>query len=349
MNQREPDSLSRRTFLQCSGLVLGGLAAATTIDGFPTIVRAARPKVQDVSLILGWLANSQQAGEYVALEQGYFRDEGINLKIQPGGPNVNSVQLVAGGAAMLGQTSSSPSMILARSQGIPIKAFASALQKHPFAYFSLKKSGIQSPQDFVGKKIGIQATSRPLIDAVLAKYHIPESQVQIITIGSDLTPLVDGQVDVASAWVIDKAQIAALPEHGYNVMLLWNMGIRLYANPYFAKEAVVSSNAKLLSGFVRAAARGWSEAYAQPSKAIDAVMRSVPNLDRASELATLKAMKPFMWDETTSKHGWGWMNTSVWQSDINIYASLKQIPQRFPASEVATLSILMMTKGRPTH
>src|SRR5690348_11141438 len=186
MTEHEPIPISRQTFLKRSGLVLGSIAAASTaIDGFPTIVQAARPKVTDVSMILGWLANSQQSGEYLALEKGYFKDEGINLKIQPGGPNVNSVMLVAGGAAMLGQTSSSPSMILARSQGIPIKAFASALQKHPFAYFSLKKANIHSPADLAGKKIGIQATSRPLIDAVLAKYHIPESQVQLVNIGSD--------------------------------------------------------------------------------------------------------------------------------------------------------------------
>ena len=92
--------------------------------------------------------------------------------------------------------SSSPSLMLAASQDIPIVCFAAGAQEHPYAFFSLKKNPIREPKDLVGKKVGIQATGVILLRALLAKNKIPEKDVQIVTIGADMSPVLTGQVDV---------------------------------------------------------------------------------------------------------------------------------------------------------
>jgi NitT/TauT family transport system substrate-binding protein len=196
------DSISRRAFLRRASAVT--LALGGTIPRAPA---AAKP--ESVSMRLGWLANAQYAGDFVALDKGWFKERGIELKIDPGGPSIDPISLTANGSSTIGNVASIAAMFLARSNGLPVKAFAAALQRHPFAFITLDKS-INSPKDFVGKKIGIQATARPLINAVIAKYQLPREQVQVQVIGSDTTPLKTGQVDVITGWVIEAPQLAAV-------------------------------------------------------------------------------------------------------------------------------------------
>src|SRR5438876_10948761 len=202
-------ALTRRDLLRAGGALslgalgagivaaCGGPAAAPSPSAPAPGPATATPKPpRHVSMRLGWLANSQYAGDFVALDKGFYKERGIDLRIDPGGPNIDPVSLTASGSNTIGNVSSIAAMFLARSQGVPVKAFATALQRHPFAFISTKDKNIRTPEDFVGKKIGIQATARPLIDAVIAKYNLPRDQVQIVVIGSDTTPLKTGQVDV---------------------------------------------------------------------------------------------------------------------------------------------------------
>ncbi|WP_265288683.1 ABC transporter substrate-binding protein [Verminephrobacter eiseniae] len=117
----------RRQMLDAS-LLAGGLAAT---GGVIPIDAFAADKA-NVSLQLGWLIGGNQIGEVVAKRLGYYDQEGVNLTIQPGGPNIDGVAVVASGRNEVGQVSSSPSIMLATSQGIPVKCFAVGAQRHPY-------------------------------------------------------------------------------------------------------------------------------------------------------------------------------------------------------------------------
>ena len=131
----------------------------------------------------------------LAQQRGYYAAEGLDVQIQPGGPNIDGVAIVASGRFECGQLSSSPSLMLAVSQDIPVKCFASGLQQHPYTFFSLKKKPVATAKDMVGKKVGIQPTGVVLLKALLAKNSIPESGVEIIPIGADMSPLLTGPFD----------------------------------------------------------------------------------------------------------------------------------------------------------
>ncbi|WP_163277946.1 ABC transporter substrate-binding protein, partial [Klebsiella aerogenes] len=73
-------------------------------------------------------------------------------------PNVDGVAVVASGRHEVGQVSSSPSLMLAASQDLPIRCFATGAQVHPYTYFSLKKNPVREAKDMIGKKVGVQAT-----------------------------------------------------------------------------------------------------------------------------------------------------------------------------------------------
>ena len=141
MSQAISKGLSRRSLLKTMGAA-AGLAGTGT---FVSISRGAAADMYKVSLQLGWLASNGILGEVAADKLGYFAEEGLELEVVAGGPNIDGVASVASGRSNLGSISSSPSLMLARSAGIPVKCIAAGYQQHPYTYFSLKKNAIATP------------------------------------------------------------------------------------------------------------------------------------------------------------------------------------------------------------
>jgi NitT/TauT family transport system substrate-binding protein len=222
--ERHYSNLRRRDVLK-TGLALAGGGALISITN------QASAAATTVNMQLGWLGGGNQIGEVAAFQLGYFEQEGLDFKIQPGGPNNDGVAIVASGRYEVGQVSSSPSLMLAVSQDIPIKCFAVSAQQHPYAFFSLKQNPVRSAGDFRGKKVGIQATGAVLLRALLAKNNIDPKEVQVVIIGSEMTPLMTGQVDVITGWVTNTTALKVLgPDRAQ--FKLWDSGVKLYASPY---------------------------------------------------------------------------------------------------------------------
>jgi len=334
--------VSRRD-LFAGGAVLGLGAAGGRLLGLASPVQAQG--MTGLSEQLGWLANAQMAGDFTAIGKGYFKEAGIDLKIQPGGPNIDPIQIVAGGGVPFGNVASVAVLVNARSRGLPVKAFGTVLQRHPFAFIFLTKSGIHTPKDFEGKTIGIQATARPLLEAVLAKYQIPPDKVKVQFVGGDTRPLVTGQVDVITGWIIDAPQVEAVRQAGsFGYFKLWDLGIHLYAYTYFTTDRVLSERKDVLARFLSASAKGWTYAADHPDEAVDWVIKAAPALSRPLELQTWKNEIPYMSSPLTKQHGFGYMEPQVWKAISDTYFGLKQIPREVPPSEVMTNEIVEMAK-----
>ena len=330
----------RRRLLQ-GAIVSGGLAA---IGGLVSVNARAADK-PTVNLQLGWLAGGNQMGEVCAKRLGYYEQEGLNVTIQPGGPNVDGVAVVASGRFEAGQVSSSPSIMLAASQGLPIKCFAVGAQRHPYCYFSLPKAAVRKPADMVGKKIGVQATGMVLLRALLAKNKIPEKDLNIIPIGGDMTPLLSGQVDVVTGWLTNTTALKPLGKDRIDLSL-WDSGVRLYALPYYATAKTLQSQPQVLAAFLRATARGWYYAEANRDQATDLLIKEYPNLTREDERVALDVMLGYSFSELTKAQGWGAMDPAVWQEQITMYSQLGQFTASTPKLEdVMTLDVLKATQA----
>ena len=332
--------LTRRHMLGGSAALLAGMAAG---GGVVSVTSPARAATSDVTFQLGWIISNGQIGEVVARSLGYFEAEGINLKVAPGGPNVDGVAIVAAGSAQAGNLSSSPSLMLARAGGIPVKCFAVGYQEHPFTYFSLPKKPIRTPQDMIGKRIGTQGTARILLRALLAKNKIKESDVQVVVMGSDMLPLMTGQVDAVTGWLTNVSALRALGPERVD-MRLWDAGLQLYANLYYATDETLQKHGDVLAGFTRAAAKGWAYAHQNPEKAVDLLVKAYPNLDRDAEMDAIKPVLNFSFTKTTAAKGWGTMEPSVWEQQIHVYDELQQFKGQAPkVTDVMTVSVLKAT------
>jgi NitT/TauT family transport system substrate-binding protein len=331
---------TRRRVLAAS-MAAGAVAAG---GSFLSITAQAAGK-NKINMQLGWLIGGNQLGEVVAKKLGYFEAEDIDFQIQPGGPSIDGVAIVASGRFELGQVSSSPSLMLAVSQGLPIKCFAVGIQKHPYTFFSLKKNPIRAPRDMVGKKIGIQATGVILLRALMAKNKIAEKDVTIVTIGADMSPLMTGQVDAVTGWLTNTTALKVLGAERVD-MTLWDTGVQLYALPYYATTKTLQTQGDALAGFLRAAAKGWAWADKNRDQAVDLLVKEYPNLDRGDERAAADVMLGYSFGDTARAQGWGTMDPANWQEQIALYSDLGQFTARTPkVDEVITLDLLKATQA----
>jgi len=332
--------MDRRTFLKATA---GAAATAPFVS-----VSALGQGKPVVNLQLGWLLSGNQIGEVCAKAMGYYDAEGIELKFQAGGPSIDGVAVVAAGRFEVGQVSSSPSLMLAASQDIPIVCFATGAQEHPYTFFSLKKNPVREPKDLVGKKVGIQATGVILLRALLAKNNIPEKDVTIVTIGADMAPLLTGQVDVVTGWLTNTTALKVLGPDRVD-MRLWDTGVKLYALPYYATATTLKTKGDVLAKFLNATGKGWAYAHANRDKAVEFLVKEFPNLVAADEREALDVMLKYAFSSKTAAEGWGTMDPAVWQDQIDLYAKLGQFSKRTPKlEEVMTLDVLRATtQGRP--
>jgi NitT/TauT family transport system substrate-binding protein len=327
------------------GMLKAGAAAAGAL-ALPTIISSrglAEAGTRAINMQLGWLVGGNQLGEVVAKHLGYFEEEKLDLAIQPGGPSIDGIAIVASGRFEVGQVSSSPSLMLAASQSIPVKSFATNVQKHPYAFFSLPANPIKSPKDMVGKKIGIQATGKVLLSALLKKHAIPEADVEVVVIGADMTPLLTGQVHAVTGWLSNTTALSVLGPDRI-AMTLWDQGVQLYASPYYATSETIEKDPEMLAGFLRATGKGWEYAKANTEAAVDLLIKEYPNLVRDDEIAAANVMFERIFTEATAKSGWGTFDPAIWQSQIDLYDSLGQFSAGAPKVEaVMTTAILDAT------
>lgn len=115
---------------------------------------SAAQAADDVTLQLKWVTQAQFAGYYVAAAKGFYEEEGLNVTILPGGPDVAPTQVIAGGGADV-VIDWMPSALAAREKGLALVNIAQPFKSSGMELTCLKESGVASPADFKGKTLGV--------------------------------------------------------------------------------------------------------------------------------------------------------------------------------------------------
>ena len=150
------------------------------------------------SVRLKWIAQAQFAGLYVAKAKGFYTAEGLNLTINPGGPNLNAESLVASGADTFALGGGIESSLAARDKKLPIVTLGMLHQRTPVVMVVHEDSSIKTIQDFKGKKItsfftGLQHT----VTAMLQKNSMSPSDYSLTAQAVSMTPFINRETDVA--------------------------------------------------------------------------------------------------------------------------------------------------------
>lgn len=340
-----------------AGLVfVSGCGSDDDSGGKPATAAAGGGGEKDVTklkLQYGWTVDEGLIGEVVAIKQGFFEEEGLDVEILPGGPNNDGVASVASGRAQVGVAAESPPVMLAASQGIPVKAFGAQLQSHPYAYFALPETTLESPADLKGKTVGVPPPAVGMLDAYLKDNGLSKDDLGgVKSVSFDVGPLLQRRVDVWGGWLTDRAQLRLLPE-GYRV-LRYADSVPLYGGVYYANPRFLESDPEKAQAFMRAVARGWNFAKENPEEAARIFVDAYPNSEGKSSIESIveaqRTLSPFMWTETSETNGYGAMDTAAWQEQLDLWEQTGQFDRGdVPTVEdVMTMDVLDATRDART-
>jgi ABC-type nitrate/sulfonate/bicarbonate transport system substrate-binding protein len=267
---------------------------------------------KNVSMRLMWLNQAQFAGIYFADRAGYYKDEGLNVTLHPGGMDFPAVKMVASGADTFG-IAGAEQILLARAKGIPVVAVAVIFRRSPFVLLARKDSGITKPTDFVGKKVGVKfGDSGELIyRSVLKGAGVDSSKIVEVPVKIDLAPMLSKKVDVWTGYVINEP--ITCEEQGQPVNLIWpdEYGVKLYGDTLFTTDDTIKKDPELVRKMVKATVHGWQDAMERPSQAIIYTLETGAKLNEMHEVKMLKAAIPLLKPDKTAI---GFMEPDVWQS-----------------------------------
>lgn len=287
-------------------LVLTLLAAACGGESSPTSEPAAQA-LKQVSVSLDWFPWSNHSGLYVALDRGYFAEEGLEVDIHPPADPSTVLQTVAAGRDDFGINYQTGVMI-AREQGIPVVSIM-ALVQHPLnSVMALKSSGIAEPKDLAGKTVGWPGIpdNEPLLDTMLKSQGQSLEDVDLVNVGFDLVPALIGEkVDaiVGAYWVHES--ISAINQgFDLNIMRMEQHGVPdFYELVLVTNEDTIANDPDLAQRFVQAVSRGYQDAIADPHGSVDLLKRLRPEVDLAIEKPGVDLLAP-LWESANGVFGW---------------------------------------------
>lgn len=207
-----------------------------------------------------WIKNAEFAGEFLADSKGYYADAGFSTVNFLAGP-VAQEEVVATGKADFGLGNAVSTAAAIANSEFPLKIVGTTYQKNPFSILSLADKGnIKTPQDMIGKKIGVQDPNLSLFKALLAANGIEEDQVEIVPNGFDVSPLEDKQIDGLVAYITNESLLVA--GHGFETVDLpfADNGLPFVAESVMTTQQIIDEEPEKVKAFLEAEILGWKDA-----------------------------------------------------------------------------------------
>jgi len=238
--------------------------------------------LKPVSFVLDWTPNTNHTGIYVAKENGYFEEQGLDVEILlPGEAGAN--QLIASGSADFG-VSYQEGLTQARAEGLPVVSITAVLQHNTAGYASPVEKDITEPKDFEGKKFGAYGSDleQAMMKTIMEQNGADFDQVDFITTGdSDFFVAVKRDVDfslVFQGWTGIEAELRDEP---MNMVYLAEFSDQLdFYTPILAtSEAMIENDPETVKAFVHAAVKGYEYAIEHPTESAAILLDHEPDLD----------------------------------------------------------------------
>ncbi|MEO1590585.1 MAG: ABC transporter substrate-binding protein [Cyanobacteria bacterium J06632_22] len=273
-----------------AGMLALGLGPSAAAQGTP---------LTRLTMQLDWLLTTQFAGLMVAEAKGLYQQQGITVALQPAAPDIEVVETVATQRDTLGCVEQAV-LLAAQAAGVEVSAVATMLQASPLALISDASLALQTPQDLIGKHIGLHEDGLKALDLVLTQYGIEPTQVDrtLIPYTDQFEPLTSGRFDAIQCYALDEPLDYARQTGREPVLLkLSDFGFDAYAQVIFASNRLLAERPQAVQQFLTATFEGWRQALeAIPATAtLIATQYKDSNVpDEAYQRETLKRLKPYV-------------------------------------------------------
>jgi NitT/TauT family transport system substrate-binding protein len=295
-----------------------------------------------IRMQLKWVTQAQFAGYYAALNQGYYKDEGLDVTIQVGGPDINEAQVVASGGAEFGTTWIG-NLLSSREQGSGLTHIAQIFQRSGMRELTWKDSGLKTITDLKGKTVGVWGFGNqfPLFAGLVKNGIDPENpdDITIFNQPFDMNAFLNHEIDAAAAMTYNEmAQVLEfVGEDGkfpvytmddLNVIDLNEVGTALLEDLVFVNEKWLAdktngvSNEDIAVKFLRATFRGWAYCRDNASDCVDYVLKEGSTLGKGHQAWMMNEINKLIWP---SENGIGILDTDAFKQSADISLKYKVI------------------------
>ena len=309
----------------------GGSSAGLKVD----VSKCTAPSGEKVKLQLQWFTQAQFAGYYAAVDQGFFKDAGLEVEIVEGGVDIAPQKQLATGAVDFA-ISWVPKALADREAGAKVTNIAQVFQRSGTLQVSFKDKGITKAADFKGKKIGNWGFGNEYeIFAALSKAGLdPAKDVTLLAQNFDMNGLLSGEIDAAEAMTYNEyAQVleAVNPATGklytpddLNVVSYEAEGVGMLQDAIWADETKLSDPAycgKAIA-FVKASLQGWAYCRDNAESCRDIVVSKGSKLGNSHQLWQMNEVNKLIWP---AANGVGVIDTAAWNRTVDIASGTKNL------------------------
>lgn len=297
--------------------------------------------LKKVTVILDYVPNTNHTGMYVALDKGYYEAEGLDVEIVEPTDGATAT-LVAQQKGTFGISyQEDVTIALTAEDPLPIKAIATVIQHNTSGFVSLADSGITSPADFEGKTYagwGGPGESA-VLEACMTQAGADFSKLNIVVSDGSGFEALGKSCDLM--WFFEGWDCinAAMNGCKLNYMELRKLDERLdyYTPVIITSDAVIDSDPEMVKAFLRATAKGYADAIADPDTAAEVLYDHAPDYD----LEMLKKSQEYLADKyMEDTDTWGMMKDEVWDNYTAFLQEYGVISEALPASDCYTNEFL---------
>ncbi len=239
-----------------------------------------------------WVPQAQFAGYYVAQAKGYYKAEGLDVTIKPGGPDVSPVQVLAGNGADV-IVNWMPDALAAREAGVPLVNIAQIFDRSGLMLTCKKASGVATPKDFKGKTLGVWfgGNEYPFLNWMAKLGLNPDTDIKVLKQGFNVDPLLQNQAACISTMIYNEYwQVvdAGVKQSDLVTFYYQDQGVASLEDGLYVLEPKLKDKAFVarMARFLKATFKGWNDAVKHPEEAAKIVVAADP-----SGSATLKVQK----------------------------------------------------------
>ena len=268
----------------------------------------------EVAYANDWRWEGPAAPFLLALDRGYYADEGLEVTMDTGQGSLEAIPRVASGTYQMGFADIN-SLIRFRDQNpdLPVKAVLMVYNNPAFSVVGRKSLGVEAPKDLEGKVLGAPAADGAFAqwNAFVEANEIEASAVAIENVGFPVREpmLAQGAVDAITGFSFSSfinLKGAGVPEEDIAVMLMSDHGLELYGNAVIVNPDFAEENPEAVEGFIRATIRGLEETIADPAAAVEHVVAHNDVVTADVELERLEmALEDNIVTEEVRKQGFG--------------------------------------------
>jgi len=251
------------------------LAMVMAVAGMTAMSANAADKI---TVQLKWLPQAQFAGYYVAAAKGYYKAEGLDVTIKPGGPDISPVQVIAGNQADV-IVNWMPDALAAREAGVPLVNIAQVFNQSGLMLTCKKSSGVSTPKDLKGKTLGVWygGNEYPFLNWMSKLGYKPGTDIKILKQGFNVDPLLQNQAACISTMIYNEYwQIvdAGVKESDLVTFFYEKEGVASLEDGLYVMESKLKDPAFVarMGKFVKATLKGWNDAVKDPEGAARAVV-----------------------------------------------------------------------------